>query len=231
MNRTDRLHAIAEELRRSGPAGRTSRQLADRFETSTRTIKRDVDALQQSGQPIWASGGRGGGYVLDSRATLPPVNFTAGEAVAVALALGNRPDLPFAVDGRSALAKVLEAMPAPQRERAQRLGHKVWVRARPFPRTGVTRTLERALSEGTVVVIDYVDRAGARTGARALDPIYLGVGDDAWYLFAWDRGREAGRTFRVDRIAAARTTRTPADHHDFETTFGRSPPEGVDPVL
>jgi predicted DNA-binding transcriptional regulator YafY len=231
MNRTDRLHAIAEELRRAGAAGRTSAQLAARFETSTRTIKRDVAALQQAGHPIWATGGPGGGYVFDARGTLPPINFTAGEAVAVALALGNRPDLPFAVDGRSALAKVLEAMPATQRDRAERLGGKVWVRHRPIPRTEVTRVLEDALANATVVVIDYVSRDGNHTRRREVDPIYLGISEDAWYLFAWDRGRAAGRTFRVDRILAAVTTGTPAESHDFEETFGHSPPDDVAPVL
>ena len=43
MNRTDRLHALSEELRRAGW-----------LEVSTRTIKRDVAALQQAGLPVWS---------------------------------------------------------------------------------------------------------------------------------------------------------------------------------
>lgn len=107
----------------------------------------------------------------------------------------------------------------------------MWVRRRPFPRTDITRTLEHALSESTVVVIDYVSREGKRTQTRELDPIYLGINDDVWYLFAWDRGRRAGRTFRVDRITAAQTTGRPAEPHDFEATFGEPPPDDVEPVL
>jgi predicted DNA-binding transcriptional regulator YafY len=90
MNRTDRLYALREELRRAGPEGRTAEQLAARFEVSARTVKRDVSALQQGGFPVWARIGRIGGYVVDRNATLPPVNITAAEATALAAALGLR---------------------------------------------------------------------------------------------------------------------------------------------
>jgi predicted DNA-binding transcriptional regulator YafY len=231
MNRTDRLHAIVEDLRRAGARGRTSEQLAARFEVSTRTVKRDVSALQQAGHPIWATGGPGGGYVLDAAATLPPVNFTAGEAVAVAVALGRRPDLPFAVDGRSALAKVLDAMSPIQRARAERLGRKVWVRPTGLPSGPVVRAIEQALADEVVLALDYVDREGRATRRREVEPIYLGIDDGRWWLFAWDRGRGAGRTFRVDRIARADATTVPAAPPSFEEAFGRRPPEGVSPSL
>ena len=65
MNRTDRLYAIREDLRRSGPRGRTAEQLATAFEISVRTVKRDISALQQGGFPVWARTGRIGGYVVD----------------------------------------------------------------------------------------------------------------------------------------------------------------------
>jgi len=57
MNRTDRLYAIAEELRSAGRGGCTGERLAARFEVSGRTIKRDIDALLQAGAPIWAQSG------------------------------------------------------------------------------------------------------------------------------------------------------------------------------
>jgi len=128
VNRTDRLHALGEELRRAGPAGRTAARLAVWLEVSTRTIKRDVSALQQAGLPVWAQAGPGGGYVLSGTATLPPVNLTETQAVAVAVALAAQPDAPYATDGRAALEKVLDVMDPGARRRAEELARRVWVR-------------------------------------------------------------------------------------------------------
>lgn len=61
MNRTDRLYALVEELRAVAPRLRSASWLAARFEVSTRTIERDLSALQQTGVPIWAEPGRTGG--------------------------------------------------------------------------------------------------------------------------------------------------------------------------
>jgi predicted DNA-binding transcriptional regulator YafY len=110
VNRTDRLYALVEELRAVAPRPRSARWLADRFEVSARTIERDIGALQQSGVPVWAEAGRSGGYCLDKDRTLPPVNFTPGEAMALAVALRRVAGTPFGQDGAAALRKVLAAM-------------------------------------------------------------------------------------------------------------------------
>src|SRR5947209_15288462 len=90
MNRTDRLYALVEELRAVAPRPRSARWLADRFEVSSRTVERDIGALQQAGVPIYAEPGRTGGYTLDKTHTLPPVNVSPAEAVAIAVALEGR---------------------------------------------------------------------------------------------------------------------------------------------
>ena len=87
MNRTDRLYALVEDLRAISPRCRSARDLARRFEVSARTIERDIGALQQAGVPIYAEPGRRGGYALEKSMSLPPLNFTPAEAVAVAIAL------------------------------------------------------------------------------------------------------------------------------------------------
>jgi predicted DNA-binding transcriptional regulator YafY len=113
---------------------------------------------------------------------LPPVNFTPGEAAAVAVALGQGEELPFRVDGRSALEKVLEAMPPEQRRRSEVLAGKVWLRNRAGARPGAAGAVEQALLREVVLVFDYADAQG-RTSRRRVDPIYLGVDDGVTYLF------------------------------------------------
>lgn len=127
MNKTERLYAVAEALRRAGPGGTTGAALARLLEVSERTIKRDVSALQQAGAPIWAQAGPGGGYVLDAVASLPPVNFSPGQAVATAVALALMPPgSPFAVDAAAARGKVWDAMGPADRARAGELALRVW---------------------------------------------------------------------------------------------------------
>ena len=137
MNRTERLYAIVEELRRAGPVGRTSTWLAQRFEVSTRTIKRDMAALLEAGTPLEADEGRGGGYRLAKHGALPPLAFTSGEAAAVVVAIAAEPGLPFLLEARSALARVLGAM-----------------------------TADQAILERRVVLIDYTNGKGRGACAR-----------------------------------------------------------------
>jgi predicted DNA-binding transcriptional regulator YafY len=125
VNRTDRLYALVEELRAIAPRPRSARQLALKYEVSTRTIERDILALQESGVPVYAETGRRGGYVIDKRLTLPPVNFTAAEMVAIAVSLDWAEGTPFALAARSALRKVLAVAPAGQTAEAAQLMDRI----------------------------------------------------------------------------------------------------------
>ena len=125
MNRTDRLYALVEELRAVAPRPRSARQLAERYEVSTRTIERDILALQESGVPIYAETGRRGGYAIDKTLTLPPLNFTAAEMVAIAVSLAREENTPFATATRSALRKVLATASAAQAAEAGELMDRV----------------------------------------------------------------------------------------------------------
>ena len=151
MNRTDRLYALVEELRAVAPRPRSARQLAERYEVSTRTIERDILALQESGVPIYAETGRRGGYAIDRTLTLPPLNFSAAEMVAIAVSLAREENTPFATATRSALRKVLATASAAQTAEAGELMDRVRLigPARPGPpgapaRAGWPRDQEQA---------------------------------------------------------------------------------------
>ncbi|MCZ2859461.1 helix-turn-helix transcriptional regulator [Blastococcus sp. VKM Ac-2987] len=223
MNRTDRMHAVSEELRRAGARGRTAQRLADWLEVSPRTIKRDVAALQQAGVPIWATAGPGGGYVLDAAATLPPVNLTPAQAVALAVALAGAPGAPFAADGRAALEKLLDVMGPGGRETAQALGGRVWVRGGVRGRPAPASVVEEALLQRRVVAIRYRDEAGEVSRQR-VEPHLLARTGDRWYLVGWCRLRDAPRWFRWDRIEAADLTTETAPARD-PGAFGTPPPD------
>lgn len=236
VNRTDRLYAVTEELRRSGSRGATGRHLARLLEVSERTIKRDVAALQGAGAPIRAQAGPGGGYVLAASASLPPVNFTPGQAVAVAVALATLPPgSPFAVDGSAARGKVFDALGPADRERAADVAARVWV-AGPPPATvprdvapgPVLRAVEQALSHRVVLAITYRDRRGVVT-RRHVESILLARTGGEWYLVAWARDRDAVRWFRLAGLEQADLTR---EHHaPRPVSVVGEPPPGAGPAL
>ena len=57
MNKTDRMLAIVLELRRRKVV--RAEDLASIFETSVRTIYRDIQALSESGVPVMGAPGQG----------------------------------------------------------------------------------------------------------------------------------------------------------------------------
>jgi predicted DNA-binding transcriptional regulator YafY len=198
VNRTDRLYALVEELRAVTPRPRSARWLADRFEVSSRTVERDIGALQQAGVPIYAEPGRKGGYILDKARTLPPVNVTPAEAVAIAVALEGLRGTPFHDAARAALHKVLAVMPAGDAHAAQELVSRVGLLGTPSAGT-VPGAVSRAVSARRVLRFGYRDRNGVRTD-REIEPLgYLG-GLTQWYLIGWCRLRGSIRCFRLDRI-------------------------------
>ncbi|MET8862524.1 YafY family protein [Nonomuraea sp. NPDC004580] len=213
MNRTDRLYALVEDLRAIAPRCRSARELAARFEVSVRTIERDITALQESGVPIYAEPGRKGGYAIDRKASLPPLNFTPTEAVAIAVALSRAGDQPFGHQARSALRKVVAAMPGTEGELARELARRVQLarpqdepEVRPMGGEGISRAIEEALLRRRVLRLDYADAKGALTSRDVEPGVFLGGRGGFWYLVAWCRLRDDVRVFRLDRIAAATVT-------------------------
>jgi predicted DNA-binding transcriptional regulator YafY len=204
MNRIDRLYALVEELRAAGPRGRTARQLADHFEVCVRTIERDLSALGQAGVPLATRKGRAGGYTLDQSMSLPPLNFTPGEAAAVAVALGRTEHVLFARDARSALQKIVAAMPERALEEGRAAAEKVRLLVQPVPDpdVAIAETVWRAVRDNRPLRIRYTDVGGLDT-EREVEPLHIVVGPNGSYLAAWCHLREDDRVFRLDRITRA----------------------------
>lgn len=197
---------------------------------SVRTIERDLSALGQAGVPLTAQPGRRGGYAVDRAMTLPPLNFTPGEAAAVAVALSRSERVPWAGEARSALRKIVAAMPEGVAQRARELAEGVRLLVQPTsePDPEIAREVWRAVYEGRRLLIDYTDRGGEST-VREVEPHHVVLGPNGQYLTAWCRLRHQDRVFRMDRITAARPApgpqmlRRPAREPDVPDLVTRVP--------
>ncbi|MFJ2581783.1 helix-turn-helix transcriptional regulator [Kitasatospora aureofaciens] len=214
MNRTPRLYALVEELRAAAPRPLTVAALATRFEVSTRTVQRDLQALMEAGVPVRTTPGRGGGWSIDPAMTLPPIRFTADEASALVAALAMADaSAPYAGAARTAAQKIAASMTGPASVAAQDLAARI-VTLPARTAESVRAAVEQALTDSTVLHLSYVDAAG-RESDRVVEPAGLLTTDGRWYLIAWCRTRRAGRGFRLDRITAAAPTGEEALPHDL----------------
>ncbi|GAA2326191.1 YafY family transcriptional regulator [Streptomyces caniferus] len=230
MNRTARLYALVEELRAVAPQPLTVAALAARFEVSTRTVQRDLQALMETGVPVRTTPGRGGGWSIDPAMTLPPIHFTAEEASALAVALAATDVFaPYAGAARTAAQKMVASMTGPVSAAAQELATRIV--ALPAPSDATVRTaVEQALTTNTVLQLSYTDAAG-RESNRMVEPAGLLTVDGRWYLIAWCRTRLAGRGFRLDRITAATPTTEQAHPHNLtELLRGSAAAAAVQPT-
>lgn len=227
MNRTDRLHALTESLRRAGVRGRTAQRLAEEFQVTSRTIKRDIAALQAGGLPVWGRTGPGGGYGLAERSSLPPVNFTPAQALALSAAVAATSQAPFSDSASSAARKVLDVLDPVARRRATDLSHRVWVNVEPSAPRRVMSALEQALLDQVTVNLTYIDAQG-QPNRREVEPMIFALTGGRWLLVAWCRLRDGVRWFELSRVQAATATRQPCTNHHV-SEIG-NPPELARPV-
>ena len=105
----ERQHALIEELRARAPRFVRGTDLASRTGTTVRTVERDLARLTDAGVPIEVRRGPGGGYRINTRASLPPLTLTPGEVsalIASLVAVG-----PYvSATAQTALGKLLAAL-------------------------------------------------------------------------------------------------------------------------
>jgi len=205
MNRTDRLLAIILELQRHGM--QRAEDLAATFETSKRTIYRDIEALAESGVPVVSTTGQG--YSLIEGYFLPPLSFTTDEATMLLLgtdAMSQSFDAQGRKAAQSAAAKIEGALTPKRREdvRALKLGLSI-VGSLNNSDPDVLDRLQlsrRAITDCRHMRFRYFARfADTSTGEiRDVEPHRLMYVGRTWYLSAVDLNKEEVRHFRLDRM-------------------------------
>lgn len=227
MKRVERLQALSETLRRSGARGVTADHLASEFGVSLRTIKRDIEALDNSGLPVWSRPGPGGGYGVVAQASLPPVRLSPAESVALLAAVSAASDAPYADRAAAGVRKILDVLDPETKARADKLAHRIWVDAQDIATRVVRSALETAMAEQKVARIRYVSGSGEET-RRDIEPMIFASTGGRWYLIAWCRLREATRWFMISRIGHATVTQLACNGHEI-AEIG-TPPDTARPL-
>jgi predicted DNA-binding transcriptional regulator YafY len=218
------------ELLQSGGV-RTVAELAGRLGVDGRTVRRYVDHLLDLDVPVESVRGRYGGYRLAPGYRMPPLMLNDEEALAVLLGLvaGRRAGLMTATGtaGETAAAKIRRVLPERLARRLDTVLGSLAFTAPPgefpapestAPDSAVLLCVADAVRHHRPVSIRYTAADGRRS-ERTLHPYGLVAHSGRWYVTGADPGMGEDRTFRLDRIADARTL-----PGSFE------PPAGLDPA-
>lgn len=192
-----------------------------------RTVKRDLDALENSGAPIWSRPGPGGGYGLAKGASLPPVTLSPTQAVALMAAVSAAPDAPYADLAAAGIRKIMDVLDPRTRAQANELADRIWVNALPSSSRAVRSALEEAMAEQRVIRIRYTSRDGTTT-TRDIEPVLFASTSGRWYMVGWCRLRDAMRWFAASRIERASVTKMACSGHTIHEVG--EPPQNARPV-
>ena len=174
----------------------TAKELAERFEVSTRTIYRDIDDLSAAGVPVYTNKGRGGGVSLLENYTFSKAMITESERNGLLLALKTLqatryPDVDGIINKVGALFKDATA------EDWVHVDFLPWGSG-PDDQNKFTDA-RRAILESKVISFDYISSEGVKSH-RSMEPMQLVFKGQAWYLWGYCRMRRDLRTFRISRI-------------------------------
>ncbi len=214
---------LALELIQDSP-GVTAERLADKLGVSDRAARRYVGILREAGIPVESVRGPYGGYRLGHGARLPPLMFTATEALALVMAvLDGHHEVSDSTDPvGSALGKIVRALPgavATQVEAVRRTTAPAPDRAAARPDPATTTTLVQACTSHRRVRLDYRSEAGTEWVSE-VEPWAVVVRHGRWYLLCRLPGKDTRRAYRIDRVRAVTM---------LDETF--DPPTDLDPVV
>lgn len=218
MDRLTRLDLLASRLKADEQL--TVGDLAEEFGVGRRTLSRDIEILRERGLPVEADRGRGGGIRLHRHWGVGRLQLSYREAIdlLVSIAIAEQLRSPWLLANLSAIRHKLAASFSPElKSRIATVRRRILIgqNASPAvletlapPRGEHVGALFAAFVEARVLTIRYRGGTGRRT-TRTIEPQLLLLNYPVWYVVAWDRGRDAVRSFRFDRIGAA----TPKEDH------------------
>ena len=184
--------------------GITAAQLAAQLGVTERAARRYVAILREAGIPVESTRGPYGGYRVGRGIRLPPLVFTATEALGLVMAVldgshaAEDADDPVA----AALGKIIRALPenigrqaATMRQHASAAPDRGAAR----PDTETTGALVAAVAAQRQVSIGYRSESG-RQWEEDVDPWAVVVRHGRWYLLCHSHRARAVRAYRIDRI-------------------------------
>jgi predicted DNA-binding transcriptional regulator YafY len=203
VRRADRLFQIIQILRRTRRPV-TADAIAAELETSKRTVYRDIADLIGQRAPI--RGEAGVGYVLEDGFDMPPLMLTPDEVEAAVLGaqlVAQRGDAALARAAQDLVAKIGAVIPETLRLLVLEPATRAPTSWRAPADNIDMAAVRQAIRGQRKIALTYRDEQERMT-ERVIWPFAVGYHEAARLLVAWCELRQAFRSFRTDRVGAAR---------------------------
>ncbi|MDQ3148337.1 MAG: WYL domain-containing protein [Chloroflexota bacterium] len=206
-DRLARLLSVASILysKGSGDAGVAVSEIARLTGMTTRTVYRDIRALEEElAVPVFQAGR--GHYGIDRKFFLPPLRLSVPEAIVLFLAsrLIARWSDQYDAAVVSAFTKLADALPQPIARHVAATMLAVGAHDLNEPFTRSFSAVARGWAEGRVVELTYDPGTGTEKRTR-VHPYFLepDAALRSVYLIGYDEPADAMRTYKVERIRSA----------------------------
>lgn len=173
----------------------TARELAERFEVSTRTIYRDIETLSSAGIPVYMSKGKGGGISILEDFVLNKTVLTEDEKSDVLSSLRAVDAISFNQTD-SALQK-LGSLLGEYNTNWIEVDFSSWYNSEK--EADLFYDIKTAILSKKTVCFSYSSEKGEQT-KREVEPLKLCFKDMSRYLYAYCTLRQDFRFFKLSRI-------------------------------
>ena len=173
----------------------TAKELAERFEVSTRTIYRDIEILSNSKIPVYANKGRGGGICLLDNFVLDKSILSDEEQNQILFGLQVQQKLN--IDNKKTAFQKLTTI--------FNKASKNWIEV-DFADWGIDNLkdnkfelIKKAILNNQVIQFVYYNSYGQETN-RQVEPLQIWFKDKAWYIKGYCRLKKDYRLFKITRM-------------------------------
>lgn len=203
--KVDRLVSIIMTLLNKKRIG--AQELADMFEVSSRTIYRDIDAINMAGIPVRSISGVGGGFEIMPEYKIDKSVFSAADLSAILMGLSSLSDMGQGDELVNVLAKIKSLIPADRAKDIEIKTNQICIdlsawsgnqNIQPY-----LQMIKAALENHKLLSFEYIAHHGNKT-ARTVEPYQLVLKSSHWYFYGYCHNRNDYRLFRLSRMSELR---------------------------
>ncbi|HBI38291.1 MAG: hypothetical protein A2015_02730 [Spirochaetes bacterium GWF1_31_7] len=215
----------------------SAKELALKFEVNTRTIYRDIDAINMAGIPVVSYQGNNGGFGLVANYRLDAQYISVNDMKTIITTLKSINSTLHDISIETLIAKIENLIPlnggyqsVPETAIIDILPWGVQEKVKNY-----IKDINNAITKSTLIEIEYASLRSEES-VRIIEPMTLILKGTAWYIFAFCRLKSDYRLFKLSRIRTISITdthfsRKVMSYYDFSSQYESTQPSMVTLLL